>query len=505
MTRKAALVIGDIALDRRTEGTVQNVSREGPVPVLHQTQFFETLGHAGNVAANVRALGHEVFLLGTVGGSPTADADGRTVERLCSEAGIKSCLIPAGGATPVKHRLTCHGQMIGRFDNIPSKMSADGAIITALQSIPDVDSIGVIVISENGNGTITQDVMDSIRKFAASHHLPIFVDCRPAAVNLFRGVTLLKPNLPDALEMLANNVHPGLGLTTPLDLQSVAAQQLQYDYSVQFAVVTNGRYGCSHTELVAPGSKGYAQVRDVAAFGPNTVDSVKDVCGAGDTVIAALAAASLEQMDVSAAVTFAMQAAGYVVQFYGVKTADRDGVDEFVYRHNGWTAKQMTFQDVLQFVARKRRMSSDRIVLTNGCFDGFHAGHLETLRFAKRQGEVLVVAYNDDNSLRQLKGENRPHVPDSFRSSHLALQDPVDAVFRFDGDVERLVRLLKPEVLVKGGDAKKAYPLLPGADFVASYGGRVEFCPVDQFYVTIDRRQTTYNTEENAEIERGSS
>lgn len=497
---KAALVIGDLALDRRTEGTVQNVSREGPVPVLRGTEFSESLGWAGNTAANIRALGHNVFLVGTVGGGTIADHNGQIIGRICGELGIQACLLAVDQTTTVKHRLTCNGQLIGRFDTVSGKMSADTAIISTLQQFPQPESLGVIVICDNGNGTITEQVMTAIRTFAARYRLPIFVDCRPDSVNLYKGVTLLKPNFPDAMEMLVNNVHPGLAAGDPYTMMTTATQQLQHDYNVQLVVVTNGRYGCAHSELMMPDQRGYATVRHVSVFGPAAVDRVKDVCGAGDTTMAALAVGCLENMEFSAAVTFAMQAAGYVVQFYGVKLADRDGVNEFIYQHGGWSSKLMVLPDVLKFVVRKRNMGNNRIVLTNGCFDGFHAGHLETLRFAKRYGEVLIVAYNDDDSLRQLKGAGRPHVPDSYRSSHLAMQEPVDAVVRFDGDVERLVRLIKPDVLVKGADSRSAYPQLPGANFVASYGGRVEFCPVDQFYITIDRNQVVYSGEKNAEI-----
>lgn len=202
--------------------------------------------------------------------------------------------------------------------------------------------------------------------------------------------------------------------------------------------------------------------------------------------MAALAVGLMEGRPFSSCVLFAMQAAGYVVQFYGVHAADRDEVEQFIYDHSGGYKKLMSEEQVLKFVARHRRMDPrTTIVFTNGCFDGFHAGQLETLRFAKRQGDILVVAYNDDDSLRALKGTDRPHVPDSYRASHLAAQEPVDAVFRFDGDAAKVIRRIKPDVLVKGGDA--AVAPIPGAEFVAEHGGRVELCPTDCFYVTVDR------------------
>jgi len=340
----------------------------------------------------------------------------------------------------------------------------------------------VIVVADYNKGAMTPDVMAAVRGFAVAQAIPIFVDAKPDTMDLYRGVSLLKPNMAEALEMLADDVHPGLAMTNDHDTQAtVACSELRKKYDIPLVVLTNGRHGCVYTD---PDDE--LRVHGLDAVGPQGADVVRDICGAGDTTMAALAAGYLEGLPFSACNLLAMQAAGYVVQFYGVHAADRDGVDEFIYEHGNWTRKLMTFEQVLAFIARKRRLDPQAVVvLTNGCFDGFHAGQLETLRFAKRQGSILLVAYNDDESLRELKGPDRPHVPDSYRSSHLASQEPVDAVFRFDGDVLKYIRQLKPDVLVKGVDSSNAP--IPGADYVAQHGGRVELCPADEFYVTVDR------------------
>lgn len=199
--------------------------------------------------------------------------------------------------------------------------------------------------------------------------------------------------------------------------------------------------------------------------------------------MAALAVAVVEGMEVCFATQFSMAAAGVAVQTPGIAAPSRDQVDEFLWEH--FPRKTMDMQTLLDTIYRKRRLKdpAPRVVLANGCFDGFHAGQLETLRFAKNQGEILVVAYNDDDSLRALKGQDRPHIPESYRASHLAQQECVDFVVRFNGDMEKLVRAIEPDVLVKGGDTKN----VPGADYVASKGGRVAICPVGDFYVTVDR------------------
>jgi len=501
MNTPTALVIGDIALDRRTEGDAVDVSREAPVPTIHQTSHVESLGWAGNVAANIKALGHNVLLMATIGACKTTNAPedydyaGYRLIELAQALGIQTYFPHVvEKPTVVKHRVTCDNQIISRVDTQQHGMAADTALITGLDTLTEhSEQIKVIVISDNDNGTMTPTLVQAVREFANKFNIPIFVDCRADQIHLYRGVSLLKPNLSDAIRMLdlSHNVHPGLakGVDT-VNRLGVACQQLKADYEPQLVVVTGGRYGCAYTDDIG--------ISYYDAFGDTEADGARDICGAGDTVIAALAVGLIEGLEWSNCVHFAMQCAGYVVRYFGSKLADRDQVEEFIWQRTNWTKKLMDDTKLTEFLDRHRRMNpSVRIVLANGCFDGFHAGHLETLRYAKRSGDVLVVAYNDDTSLRELKGEARPHVPDSFRASHIALQESVDAVVRFDGDVERLVRRIRPEVLVKGDDAKQKYTNLPGADFVASIGGHVRYCDTDQFYITIDRENLESPDKEN--------
>ncbi len=476
--RPVALVIGDVMLDRRTEGEMSRISPEAPAPVIRQTRVVDSLGGAGNVAANIVALGHEAMLMGVVG----ADEAGQRVQQLAQEASITTCLPATNWPTIIKHRFTCDGQIIHRVDTESAALRSDHELIAGIHSLQQMASrIKVIVLSDYDKGALTHDVIRAVRSFSTTHNIPIFVDAKPVKMSEYHGVSLLKPNLREALTMLSENVHFGLASGNPATQAEVACNELRKKYGTGLVAVTLGRGGCVYTDPYDE-----YRIHGLDAVGPHGVDHVRDVCGAGDTTMAALVVGYMEGLDFSACNLLAMQAAGYVVQFYGVHTADRDGVEEFIYRHDGWTAKLMTQDKAVAFVERKRRLNpTSQIVLTNGCFDGFHAGQLETLRFAKRQGDVLVVAYNDDESLRELKGTDRPHVPDSYRSSHLASQEPVDAVCRFDGDVEKLVRRFKPDVLVKGGDSARAP--IPGADYVAKHGGRVELCPTDEFYVTVDR------------------
>ena len=488
--KPVALVIGDVMLDRRSEGEMSRISLEAPAPVIHQTDLSESLGGAGNVARNIHTLGHEVMLMGVIGD----DSAGRTITQIASSIGIPACLPLGvdGSHTTIKHRITCGGQIISRLDTEDGELTNKIGLLEGLQAAlgPATCTIKLVVIADYDKGAMTQDVMAVLRTMCHERQIPIFVDCRPATIGLYHGVTLLKPNMREALGMLENCVHPGLGWRTSSQLAEeaqavvaeVACSEIRKATNAQLVVVTKGGYGCTYTD---PDDNG--RIHDFEAIGPKGKDAVRDVCGAGDTTMAALAVGYMEGMGFSQSVLFAMHCAGLVVQYHGVYPAMRDEVEEFIYDQAGWTGKIMTDEKVMAFIERKRRMNPQAaIVFTNGCFDGFHAGQLETLRFAARQGSVLIVAYNDDESLRALKGNSRPHIPDSYRASHLALQESVDAVFRFDGDAAKLIRRLKPDVLVKGADA--AHAPIPGADFMAQHGGRIALCPTDCFYVTVDRQ-----------------
>ena len=481
-----ALVIGDVALDRRTEGVVAKMSREAPVPVIEQTNLVENLGWAGGTASNIVAMGHQCLLLGCIGD----DHDGDRVERLCQEQGIEYCLPRVASHTPVKHRLTSGGQILSRFDTNYAIPRFAPELSNGLQALEErAEQLSIIVISDNGNNTVTPEFMHDIKTFAHRHSLPIFVDCRADSINKYRGVSLVKPNMPDALKMLDGNVDPGLAMdNSPVDQLTSAVRELHKTYEIPLVVVTHGPHGCAYIDPTLTGPINQ-QICFHDAVGPHDGSNVRDICGAGDATMAALTVGYMEGMDVMSSVNLAMNAAGYVVQFYGIKKPTRGAVERFKYEHTGWAAKIMTQAQAMQFIRWYNETGNYSLVITNGCFDGLHSGHIETLRYAKRQGDLLLVAYNDDDSIKALKGDNRPTVPDSYRASHLAQQAPVDIVIRFNGDVEALVKMFKPAVMVKGEDAKAQYTKLPGADYVASYGGRVEFCPINDFYIVIDREK----------------
>jgi D-beta-D-heptose 7-phosphate kinase/D-beta-D-heptose 1-phosphate adenosyltransferase len=332
-----------------------------------------------------------------------------------------------------------------------------------------------IVISDYNKGLFNQRTAAHLLQCARAINVPVFVDTKPVNVPLYRGATLLKLNLEEARQCMdrLHIVHPALAAAaqpSSEDLAQLAATTLLGHYGFGAVVITRHSDGASYAVAgPLPPGQSVLPTHHVAC----TAQRVYDVSGAGDTFLAALAVASADKMSFEAAVRFANTASGIAVQYHGTARVSRVEVDEAVYRNGGVAAKVMDDAALLRLVSRRRE--ADRsIVLANGCFDLLHAGHISLLERAARFGGVLVVAVNDDASLRQLKGQDRPFVPLDDRLRHLASLSSVDAVVVFDGDAEALVRRVKPDVLVKGGDTD----CVAGADYVASQGGRVELLPV---------------------------
>jgi D-beta-D-heptose 7-phosphate kinase/D-beta-D-heptose 1-phosphate adenosyltransferase len=462
--KPSVLVIGDVMLDRRIEGQMTRISLEAPAPIIRQEHIVESPGGAGNVARNVATLGCDVQVLGVVGHN---DYGANALTHLLGAAGVGCCLPhgPEGSCTVTKTRIGAAGQYIVRVDEEAGQLSNDAEIIQGMDHVlHEGTSTKLICVADYDKGTMTEPVARHLIERSVELKIPVFVDCRPNKTDFYHGVELLKPNIREAQAMLDDwgRLHPGVIVGEPDTL----VQELRKLGGFGSVLLTMGGDGCAYYD---------PQDEKIHNF-QGSQQQIYDVCGAGDTVMAAMAVGYVEGVSFHECVQFSMYAAGLVVRHHGVVPAYRDAVDEFRYEACGWAAKAMSEADAMAFVARRKR-KDQVIVLTNGCFDGVHAGHIETLRHAKRQGHALVVAYNDDESLRACKGESRPLVPDSFRASHLAQLACVDAVFRFDGDMEGVVRRFKPDVLVKGEDSAAA-GAIPGADYVAAHGGRVSLAPV---------------------------
>lgn len=464
--KRYVLVVGDVMLDRRIEGPATRISPEAPSPVVVQEEVTESPGGAANVAANLAALGANVRLIGTVGDDYEATALNTL---LTTKYNVAVCLVPvAGTPTTVKTRITSGGQQMLRVDRECESLDNTPGMLAGLQGVLPTVTAGadtvLIVISDYAKGAMSPTVIAYLLDWAKCAGIPVFVDAKPETLLSYAGATLVSPNLAEARAVVdaAGHVHPALYGGNVQDEIDVCTVFLHRHFPM--AVVTCGERGATYCSADAP-----------SAITVDTVPQhVADVTGAGDTFMAALAVGCLNGWPLETSIRAANVAAGLAVREYGVTVIQKGDWDDALREQAGWAGKLLTLDEAV-VLANRYRDRGDRIVLANGCFDGLHAGHLALLQFAKGYG-VLFAAYNDDESVRQLKGDTRPILPAAKRAEHLAMFSAVDVAICFDGNVNHLVHRLKPDVLVKGAEYQSSK--VPGADYVADHGGCVAFAPM---------------------------
>lgn len=454
---KRILVFGDIILDRYTWGDAERVSPEAPVMVLRAADREVRLGGAASVACLLRHLGVEVRLVGIVGD----DADGRTVQRLANEAGISGNMLLRDGqrCTTTKERflgMASGGgpQQLLRVD-YEENHDIDAATEERIRCLlaeagSDCD---VWLVSDYRKGVCTPGVLKRLFAAAENSGVPVVVDpARRTDYARYAGATLLKPNRVETALATDRSVD------CVDDVLAVGAQ-LRRVVAADAVVVTLDRDGMAMIDA------------ETTRLFPTTAQSVFDITGAGDTVLAMLGIGYALRWPLAETVHAANIAAGLQIRKLGVapiawkEIAGEQCTDR---RDNG---KLLTDAELLTAVAEHRR-NGRSVVFTNGCFDLLHAGHVAYLREAATLGDVLIVAVNSDRSVRELKGAGRPINTDQQRAAVVAALECVDHVIVFDElEPRHLLGTIRPDVLVKGGDYCKDQ--IVGGDFVESYGGRV--------------------------------
>lgn len=455
--RPRILVIGDVMCDIYLWGTVSRISPEAPVPVFESMERRPALGGAANVAANLRALGCEVSLLSVIG----ADVAGQEIRTLLDKQGIAAAWLVEDPARPTteKTRLIAHQQQMMRLDRedrSPLDHAMSHRVCEHAQALlPEVDGV---ICSDYGKGLCTPGVLGPIFEQARAAGRPIIVDPKARDFSLYRGATVVKPNLAEVEQA------SGMRLEDEADIEEAAAllcRQSQADA----LLVTRGKDGMS-----------LFQPPQAPLHIPANARDVFDVTGAGDTVIAAFSMAVLSGLSFAAAALLANAAAGIVVGKVGTAVVSPVELRAALQQQESTESRKVLERDALVRVVQQQRQQGRRMVFTNGCFDLLHVGHMRYLQQARLFGDLLVVALNDDASVLRLKGEQRPLIPQAERASVLAALACVDYVTVFSEDTPlELIRLLRPEVLVKGGDYVPE--TVVGRDEVESYGGSVEIVP----------------------------
>ena len=461
LSRVRVLCVGDVMLDRFIAGQVKRISPESPVPVLSVSGTHSFPGGAANVARNVASLGGTCTLVSVVGQDAVA---GELRQALQAIPGIRCEFhASAGRPTSEKIRFVANGQHMLRAD---AETTAPIDAATAQAVMETVGSLAaqhdVLVLSDYAKGLLTDAVIRSVIASAAKHGLPVVVDPKSAELGRYAGATVITPNSKEVFD--ATGIDP----TEEDSRAEEAGRIILRGCGVHAVLLTRAHRGMTLLAATSPAVHIEASAREVF-----------DVVGAGDTVIATLSLALGAKLELAEAARLANTAAGVVVGKRGTATVTQTELADEVSRLGRGSLqalrnKILSRAEALD-LAQTWRKNGLKVGFTNGCFDILHVGHLAILSFARQHSGRLIVAVNDDASVRRLKQAGRPINPEADRAMVLAALSVVDAVVVFGEDTPlELIEQLNPDVLIKGADY--TIDQIVGARHVLSYGGKVLTC-----------------------------
>ena len=441
-------------LDRFTYGGAQRISPEAPVPVVKVTHSRAMPGGVGNVARNVVALGARCSLLTVIG----RDAEGEELRALLQELPSLdfSALIDQQRPTTVKTRFVAAHQQVLRVDKeiddpIPLRLGKQ-LIDESIRLLPHVN---VVVLSDYAKGVLTGEVAAAVISAARKAGVPVIVDPKGDDYSKYDGASFLTPNLKELQAMT------GVDACTDQSVER-AANLLLSRTSVDAVLATRSERGISYVPRGMP-----------AVHLPTTAREVYDVSGAGDTVVATLAVALGVGLDPALAARIANLAGGIVVAKSDTAVVEHGELLERSLREErGPLLEKLVEVEELKVAVERWREEGKRVGFTNGCFDLVHPGHISLLTQAAAKCDRLIVGLNSDESVRRLKGPERPVQNELARALVLGALPYVDAVVIFDDDTpEALIRSIRPDVLMKGADYNASQVV--GGEFVESYGGEI--------------------------------
>ncbi len=432
-------------LDRYLFGSTGRISPEAPVPVVHVHETDDRPGGAANVAVNLASLGVATRLVGVVGNDAAADS----LAGIMGQHGI-ACDFARVDDRPTitKTRVQSRGQQLIRLDQENAAAVPGDAVTSALRGA--LDGAGAVILSDYGKGALA-DVSAMIAACREAG-VPVLVDPKGTDFSKYRGASLITPNQGE-FEAVAGEASDDEDLVA-------RARAMMDELELDALLVTRSEKGMLLVEAGAEPLFLSTQAREVF-----------DVTGAGDTVIATLAASLASGQALGSAAALANLAAGLVVRKIGVATVT-PGEIAAAQHQRGQGGRGLVGLDALVALVDEARGRNERVIMTNGCFDVLHAGHVAYLEEAKSLGDRLIVAVNDDDSVRRLKGASRPINVLEDRLLVLAGLAAVDWVVPFTEDTPaRLIETLLPDVLVKGGDYQPEE--IVGAREVLQNGGEV--------------------------------
>ena len=444
-SKAQVLVVGDVMLDRYWSGSTNRISPEAPVPIVDISYTEDRLGGAANVAANIKALGASVGLMSVLGDDLVADS----IEAILSSLDIQShCERVTQIDSITKLRVLSQNQQILRCDfekKIPEKFceSLKHKLSSCLMNYD------VVVFSDYAKGSLQQ--IEELIRIAKAENKVVIVDPKGSDFTRYKNADVITPNQKEFEQIV--------GISDSMYEFTNKANELRKNIQVEHLLITRGEHGM----FLQSGDSNY-QISAVAR-------EVHDVTGAGDTVVAVLAACLASGISINNSVDLANQAAGVVVAKVGTSTVTVHELRNALHTQ-GIGGRTQQSKEQLQQLIRSLQKQNKKVVMTNGCFDILHAGHIAFLEEARAQGDFLLVAVNDDASVSRLKGPERPVNNLEDRMAVLAALSAIDWVLAFSEDTpQELIAKILPNTLVKGGDYKVAE--IAGGQEVIAAGGDV--------------------------------
>lgn len=444
----AILVLGDVMLDRYWYGVTSRISPEAPVPIVHIKRQEERPGGAGNVALNISSLGVKTTLIAVTG----QDEAAASIQMYLGQQGIQ-CYFTQFPDIPtiIKLRVLSRHQQLIRLDFEEDSSRLETPAIQQLLQL-HLATTQLIVLSDYGKGSLS-DCSHLIR-IARAAHKPVLIDPKDSDFEKYRGATLITPNLLE-FETVVGHCRTQEQLVEK-------GENLRHHLQLDALLITRSEKGMTLLQAQQPPLHLPAHAREVF-----------DVTGAGDTVISVLAAYLAAGESLAQATTLANLAAGLVVAKLGAATVSVAELEYALHRHHG---NEVHHISSLKAAVQVAQANGEKIVMTNGCFDIIHAGHIQYLTQARQLGNRLIVAVNDDDSVKRLKGDSRPIHTLAQRMAVLNALECVDWVIAFSEDTpEQLICEILPDILVKGGDYQ--IEQIAGGKCVQAYGGQV--CVLD--------------------------
>lgn len=450
-SKQHALVIGDVMLDRYLIGSVGRISPEAPVPIVLINNEETRAGGAANVAANLALLGVQTHLIGCVG----SDVDAKTLSQLVKKSGVKAHFVAnKQRPTVTKTRILGGHQQMMRLDvedNTHFSAAEESALWKSIQA-ELAKKPGIVVLSDYAKGVLSEKICQQVITACKAKKIAVLVDPKGSDYSKYKNATALTPNKKETAEACGVSIHD-------VDLIKKATA-LKTKLGLTFMAVTRGEEGITLLEKT---------VHHL----PATAQQVFDVSGAGDTVIATLAAGLLHGLKPLDSLALANIAAGVVVGKVGTVPISKELLAEaFTARQGNEQAHKICNLAELKTKVENWKKAKQKIVFTNGCFDLLHAGHVTYLEAAKKRGDKLILGLNTDRSVRALKGASRPVVHEADRARVLAALESVDAVILFDENTPiKLIKAIQPNVIAKGSDYTADQVI--GGKEVKNWGGEI--------------------------------